>query len=506
MLTVLFLVIVMFMPLADPLTKLMPFSVYAKEYSSSAQLQNECSSEEGITNCTNNNAETIGDENIVNPQVRQTSIKAGEDGHPVNLGPPGPPGPAGPQGPPGATGAQGPPGATGGTGPAGPQGQSGAPGGTGPAGPQGPQGPPGPSDTTESIHVAWHDNTPGNYEILYRNSISLFEQSTTDLSRTTLDSGEPAVIVSGNNVYIVWEERVAQGGVDIFFRRSTDGGATFGNTINLSENAVASLFPGIAVSGNNVYVVWRDGSEISYRRSTDGGISFGPIENLSDSTGFSQASAIAASGNNVYVVWTDDIFGNTETLYRRSTDGGATFGPAINLSNNAGFSEDPAIAVSGNNVYVVWSDDSFGNSDILFKRSLDSGASFSTDSTNLSENTASSIRPAISAFGNNVYVVWSDNSGLSGNLDILFKRSLDSGASFSTDSTNLSNSEGFSFTSTSSISSTDIGVYIVWEDHTPGAPDILFKSSQTNGATFDRTINLSNNDGQSFSPAISSTL
>jgi len=49
MLTVLFLVIVMFMPLADPLTKLMQFSVYAKEYSSTAQLQNECSSEDGIT-------------------------------------------------------------------------------------------------------------------------------------------------------------------------------------------------------------------------------------------------------------------------------------------------------------------------------------------------------------------------------------------------------------------------------------------------------------------------
>lgn len=97
------------MPLADPLTKLMPFSVYAKEYSSTAQLQNECSSEDGITNCANNNAETLGDENNVNPQVTQTTpIKAGEDGHPGNQGPPGPPGPAGPQGPPGPQGPAGP--------------------------------------------------------------------------------------------------------------------------------------------------------------------------------------------------------------------------------------------------------------------------------------------------------------------------------------------------------------------------------------------------------------
>jgi hypothetical protein len=384
MLTVLFLVIVMFMPLADPLTKLMPFSVYAKEYSSTAQLQNECSSEYGVTNCANNNAETLGDENIVNPQVRQTSIKSGEDGSPGGQGPPGPAGPAGPQGPPGdtggtgpagpqgpqgQTGAQGLPGATGAAGPQGQQGEQGLPG---PPGPQGDPGPPGPSEQIKSIHIAWHDNTPGNYEILYRNNEVLFEQPTTDLSKTNTDSGEPAIVVSGNNVYVVWEELVGPGAAEIFYKKSTDGGATFGDTINLSENAVASLFPGIAVSGNNVYVVWRDGSEISYRRSTDGGINFGPTENLSDTTGFSGASAIAASGNNVYVVWTENIFGITETLYRRSTDGGATFGPTLNLSDNAGFSEDPAIAASGNNVYVVWSDDSFGNSDILFKRSLDS--------------------------------------------------------------------------------------------------------------------------------------
>ena len=98
--------------------------------------------EDGITNCANNNAETIGDENVVNPQVRQTSIKS-EDGTPGGQGPPGPAGPAGPQGPPGATGAQGPPGATGGTGPAGPQGQPGQTGATGATGPAGPQGPPG---------------------------------------------------------------------------------------------------------------------------------------------------------------------------------------------------------------------------------------------------------------------------------------------------------------------------------------------------------------------------
>lgn len=71
----------------------MPFSVYANEYYSTTQLQNECSSEDGLTNCANNNAETIGDENIVSPQDGQTSIKSADG----SQGEQGPPGPAGPE-------------------------------------------------------------------------------------------------------------------------------------------------------------------------------------------------------------------------------------------------------------------------------------------------------------------------------------------------------------------------------------------------------------------------
>jgi hypothetical protein len=79
--------------------------------------------------------------------------------------------------------------------------------------------------------VAWHDNTPGNYEILYRNSGILFEQSTTDLSSSGVDSGEPAIAVSGDNVYVVWEELVGPGAAEILCKRSTDGGATFSDII-----------------------------------------------------------------------------------------------------------------------------------------------------------------------------------------------------------------------------------------------------------------------------------
>jgi hypothetical protein len=40
----------------------------------------------------------------------------------------------------------------------------------------------------------------------------------------------------------------------------------------------------------------------------------------------------------------------------------------INLSNNSGISECPSIAISNNNIYVIWEDFTPGNHEILFTK------------------------------------------------------------------------------------------------------------------------------------------
>jgi hypothetical protein len=78
--------------------------------------------------------------------------------------------------------------------------------------------------------------------------------------------------------------------IEIFYKLSINGGTSFGNTVNLSNNAGSSGFPGVAATGNNVCVMWSDSDfgnvEIFYRRSTDGGMSFGPIDNLGNNGDF----------------------------------------------------------------------------------------------------------------------------------------------------------------------------------------------------------------------------
>ena len=54
-----------------------------------------------------------------------------------------------------------------------------------------------------------------------------------------------------------------------------------------------------------------------------------------------------SSGKAVHTIWGDNTPGNDDIFYKRA---GADYDPTtINLSNNAGVSSSPAIAVSGNN-------------------------------------------------------------------------------------------------------------------------------------------------------------
>ena len=157
------------------------------------------------------------------------------------------------------------------------------------------------------------------------------------------------------------------------------------------------------------------------------GQAFSQPINLSQNPGTSELPAVAFDGGfNVFVVWADDTSGNKEVLAKRSTDGGITFSSTFNVSSNTGTSESPAVARDGsNNIHVVWVDDSSGSRAILAKRSTDGGFTFSS-AVNVSGITGTPDSPAVALDGsNNIHVVWADDS--SGGKEILARRSTDGG-------------------------------------------------------------------------------
>lgn len=344
------------------------------------------------------------------------------------------------------------------------------------------------------VYTAWYLGA----EIVFRRSTDggeTFEPEIVlidDVAR----SFDVRIAVSGGVVYVVWESEITNfEDATVFFRRSTDAGASFEPRIELAQGTGVALDPQIAVSGDNVHVVWRSGMEpreIRYAKSGDSGASFGMPVNLSNNLGGSESPTIAAAGSHVYVVWNDASAGNLETFYRRSVDDGASFGSILNLSQNAGFTFNlQRIGVSGTHVFVAWQDILSGNGEILLARSTDGGASFG-NAVNLSTNPGDSERPGLAVSGDDVYVAWEDESP--GEIDVFFRRSGDGGESFG-DVTNLSANEEQSIVL--DVAASNGGVYVVWANHGGGflgaEATVRLRGSQDGGDGIAAEVDLSAN-------------
>jgi hypothetical protein len=154
---------------------------------------------------------------------------------------------------------------------------------------------------------------------------------------------------------------------------------TWEKTKRLTWNSGFSVHPKAAVdTSHNIHVVWYDhtpgNAEIYYKRSTNGGITWG-CKRLSWTSDNSYEPEIAVdTSNRIHVVWYEMTPGSGEIYYKRSTDGGVKWGGAQRLTWNSGHSSAPAIYVdSSNKIHVVWDDSTSGESEIYYKKSTNGG-------------------------------------------------------------------------------------------------------------------------------------
>src|SRR5262249_46072820 len=87
--------------------------------------------------------------------------------------------------------------------------------------------------------------------------------------------------------------------------------------------------------------------DLFYRRSPDGGASWGAVNQLTTPGALAVRPAIAAFGNDVHLAWVDrrdaKAVWNFQIYYRRSTDGGLTWSSETRMTNRAEVSMHPQL-------------------------------------------------------------------------------------------------------------------------------------------------------------------
>ena len=335
-------------------------------------------------------------------------------------------------------------------------------------------------DSSGNLHAVWQDHTPGNPEIYYKKSTDggATWSPSRRLTWTSGASYEPDIAVdSSGRVHVVWYDDTP-GHFEIYYRGSTDGGTSWLPSLRLTWTSVAAELPVIAVDGvERIHVVWHDytpgNPDIYYRRSLTGGVSWTATQRLTWSSGNSMNPAIACSpAGHLHVVWSDETPGNYEIYYVAGSNGGTTWSSPRRLTWNSGTSSSPDIAAHASGlIHVVWFDFSpWVLSEIYYKNSPDGGASW-TSAKRLTWTPGGSYYPAIQlGFSGQVHLFWNGYVGSS--QEIFYKKSTDGGATWGSTQRRTWTSGSSSSPAIAFDGSGDL--HIVWNDDTPGNAEIYY--------------------------------
>jgi hypothetical protein len=338
------------------------------------------------------------------------------------------------------------------------------------------------ADDVGNIYIVWQDVDENNV-----NQNNIYIAKSTDKGKTfsgrvrvndvdgevPLD-GEGTITASGDgSVCSAWLEYRDEGNI-VFFDRSSDGGRTFDDDLNLFPGSGHMSNPSLAIDKeNNVYAVFQQQNRIHFARLNHTGDSFSMQQQIIDLPVTYQdhrhPSIAVTDDGDIYVGWVNQYHSsNWGVFFAKSTDGGHTFRTQeiINGSDN----DYLQIAFFGNNVYMAWTTTEPGK--IAFSRSMDNGETWSKpviigQATPMMGGTISSM--AVDSRGT-IYIAWPENYGLDKNIKIA--KSDDDGKNWI-----VSKNPGISPNDprkVTIITDADDDVYVAWADGQEGDWNIHF--------------------------------
>lgn len=244
--------------------------------------------------------------------------------------------------------------------------------------------------------------------------------------------------------------------------------------------------------------LWR----VHYTRSTDGGLTFEPSIEMVDTVYPETGDPVLAFANGVlYYAWIsfDRILGESDAAMSISYDYGVTWSPQIKVSESPPtlFTDKPWMTAKGDTVYLVYADIGALN-EVRFRKSTNQGVTWQP-SMRINVDTFGWGNGACIDIGPNdeIFVSWWDTS-LDG-AGIFFSKSLDGGLSWSANTliavTDWWGNDPVRAAAITSLAAGSEGqVFITYANLTTADWDIEFIRSLDNGTTFSYPVTI-NDDG-----------
>lgn len=355
-------------------------------------------------------------------------------------------------------------------------------------------------DSAGNLYVAWEDDRNSDSDIYFAGSTDR-GASWTDPNVRINTGGfgtaqdDPAIVATDSHIFVAWADQRSGTDHDIYFANSTDGGATWSDPnvkINTDVGITTQNSPALAVDSNGViYMVWQDNRDsnhydIYFAKSSDGGATWTDpnIRVNSDATTTNQRDPTIAvdSQGDIYVAWEDQITGNYDINFSKSVNGGDTWSDPSTRINSDVTAEDqrnPYMAVDAQDkIYITWEDERNGDWDIYFAISVDGGNTWTNPNKRVdSDDTfASQNNPTIAVGLNNIiYVAWHDNRNLDN--DIYYAESNDGGNSWTHPNMRVNDDIAGNNQLNPSIGvDSTVTVFVVWHDDRNSNSDIYFSS------------------------------
>ncbi|GDX78663.1 hypothetical protein LBMAG42_04740 [Deltaproteobacteria bacterium] len=309
------------------------------------------------------------------------------------------------------------------------------------------------------LFVVWQDERD-KYQAVWFNMSSdggkTFLGSDTLLSHGKGDAANPVIACAGDFVYVAWEDKRdgELGYSNIYLQYSTDAGRHWqDDDLALDadpEGDFISQGPSIAAAGDSAWVAWADDVNGAYdiylNRTGTGGDKWldEPLRIDGDDAGSAYSANPRVEGDNsghVVIAWEDRRNGNSDIYVNASTDGGKSFPDddrRLDGGDEAGSANSfsPTIAMSGENVYVVWQDERYGdNADILLNYSHSAGDGWKDEALRVesdAEGIADSRNADVAADGDKVWVAFQDDR-TGGGYDVFLRWSEDGGKSWASE-------------------------------------------------------------------------